>query len=61
MSTQPTLELFGDHNERELDLEWVAERKALGLCTLVNGRCWTHETVDSMEHHFTTHPGAFNE
>lgn len=61
MNVQPTLELFGDHNERELDLDWLAARKAVDGCALVNGRCWTHETADTMAHHFDADRGAFND
>ena len=30
-------------------------------CKLRDGRCLTHETADTMAHHFSANPGAYND
>lgn len=38
-----------------------AARIAEGECSTAAGWCLTHNEPDSMEHHFTANPGAFND
>lgn len=53
----------------EFEAERVA-RKARGECLLQpdirggkpwTGWCLTHDVADSMDHHFSVHPGAYND